>query len=340
MNRIGLLALTLALLAAACGTEAGAPSATQLPPPSTTTPPPETTTVPPSPTTSESAPTTTIPDSPTTTSPAPAPTTSAPSTTSPRGGSAPATTVPAPDVLAVAPYFYIDEPGQPHRKGPFLVPVNREIPHTKAVARATIEQLLAGPSNDEAQGTPAITTAIPSGVRLLGINIDQGLATVDFSSGFEAGAGADRFAQVVFSLTRFPNVDRVAFRVDGTHVAAPLGNGQVVSRPVGRDDYLEMAAALSVEQPTFAAKAGNPLRVTGFGTVFEASFNFALTDARGLIIAEGHAMTTEGAGWGRFDFTIPYRVNESQLGALIVWAHSAQDGSRIDVREYPVLLEP
>jgi hypothetical protein len=78
----------------------------------------------------------------------------------------------------------------------------------------------------------------------------------------------------------------------------------------------------------------------GFGSVFEASFNYALTDDDGLIIAEGIAMTSNGTGWGGFDFTIEYEVNREQVGALIVWAHSAEDGSKIDVREYPVVLVP
>jgi hypothetical protein len=44
--------------------------------------------------------------------------------------------------------------------------------------------------------------------------------------------------------------------------------------------------------------------------------------------------------WGTFDVTIPYTVTEPQIGAVIVWVNSAQDGSRQDIREYPVLLTP
>src|SRR5690606_9791779 len=73
--------------------------------------------------------------------------------------------------------------------------------------------------------------------------------------------------------------------------------------------------------------------------VFEATFQYALTDADGLIIEEGVAMSSTGVGWGGFDFTIDYSVDRSQRGALIVWTDSARDGSRTDVREYPVFLE-
>ena len=58
-----------------------------------------------------------------------------------------------------------------------------------------------------------------------------------------------------------------------------------------------------------------------------------------FIIEEGVAMSASGVGWAPFDFTIDYSVDRSQRGALIVWTQSARDGSRIDIREYPVFLE-
>lgn len=60
----------------------------------------------------------------------------------------------------------------------------------------------------------------------------------------------------------------------------------------------------------------------------------------GLIIEEGLASTSNGMGWGSFDFTLDYDVDREPLGSLVVWAHSAQDGARIDVRGYPIRLVP
>jgi hypothetical protein len=244
----------------------------------------------------------------------------------------------------VFPYFYVDEAGHPNRQGPFVVPISREVAATKAVARAAIGQLLAGPGEGEREGVPAISTAIPEGTRLLGLTITEGIATVDFSSAFEAdddaAAAAARIAQVVFTLSRFPTVAEVLFRQDGVALDVPTGDGRLVSRPVSIADYLEFAAAIHVEQPGYRGQGANPLHVMGFGAVFEASFNYALTDDDGLIIAEGIAMTGNGSGWGGFDFTIDYEVDREQTGALIVWAHSAENGSQIDVREYPVGLIP
>lgn len=261
----------------------------------------------------------------------------------------PATAVasPAPEptgTMVVAPYFLVDEPGSPGRTGPFLVPVAREVERSDAVARRAMEQLLAGPSEEERAANPSISSAVPEHVRLLGLTIEDGTATVDLSSGFalgeDAAAVAQRVAQVVLTLSRFDTVDRVVFLEDGSESAVPTSDGRLVSSAVSLGDYLEFAAAISVETPSYGGEAPDPLRVTGLAAVFEASFGYALTDSDGLIIEEGVAMTTNGMGWGGFDFLIDYEVDRHQVGSLVVWAHSPKDGSRIDVREYPVRLTP
>jgi hypothetical protein len=212
------------------------------------------------------------------------------------------------------------------------------------VARAAVEQLLAGPTTGELDGIPSITTTVPTGARLLGLTVSEGIAIVDLSGEFDAtdddAAVAQRIAQVVFTLSRFPTIHEVLFRQDGIDIEVPTGDGQLVSRPVAIGDYLEFAAAIHIEEPAYAGKGSNPLHVTGFGAVFEATFSYALTDDDGLIISEGFAMTNNGTGWGGFDFTIEYEVDREQVGALIVWVNSAKDGSQIDVREYPVVLVP
>ncbi|HEY4607486.1 MAG TPA: GerMN domain-containing protein [Acidimicrobiia bacterium] len=279
------------------------------------------------------APTTTV--VPTTTTLVSPTTTKPPATTT--------TTLPPADV-AVVPYFYVDEAGHENRQGPFLLPVTRDVSATRAVARAAMEQLLAGPSDGEKDGVPSISTLIPDDVRLLGLTITDGIATVDLSAAFEAtddsAVVAQRVAQVVFTLSRFPTVQEVLFLQDGAAIKVPIGNGQIVDRPVNIGDFLEFAAALHVETPSYRGQGANPLHVMGFGAVFEAAFSYALTDDDGLIVAEGHAMTNNGTGWGGFDFTISYEVDQAQVGSLIVWANSAKDGSRIDIREYPVGLVP
>ena len=246
-----------------------------------------------------------------------------------------------PPTMTVAPYFFIDEAGHTGHTGPFVAPFHRTVAESVAVATASMKSLLAGPTADEAASIPQITTAIPTGTTLNSVSIADGVATVDLSHEFDADASgsAARVAQVVFTLTRFSTVDRVLFREDGVAVSVRTDNDNVVSGPVDRGDYRDFQAAISVETPLYGGFASDPLRVTGEAAVFEAVFQYALTDADGLIIAEGRAMAASGVGWAPFDFTIDYAVDRSQRGALIVWTNSAQDGSRIDIREYPVFLE-
>ncbi|HEX9763406.1 MAG TPA: GerMN domain-containing protein, partial [Acidimicrobiia bacterium] len=198
----------------------------------------------------------------------------------------------------MAPWFFIDEDGQPGRTGPFLAPIQREVAYTKAVGRASLEQLFAGPTAGERDSVPAISSTIPSGVEVLGLTIKEGIAIVDLSNEFggtdDSAVVAQRMAQVVFTLTTIPHVTEVLFRQEGEAIPAQTGDGQLVTRPVMKADYLDFAAALTVEKPVYGGTGGNPLHVTGFGAAFEASFSYALTNANGLIIAEGHALTTNG----------------------------------------------
>jgi germination protein M len=258
---------------------------------------------------------------------------------------------PAPADLAaaksmnVAPYFLVDEAGHPNRTGPFLIPVRRSVPVTVATGRASLQALLDGPTMRERNANPGISTTIPKNVELLGLTIDNGKAVVNLTMNFaaddDAAAAALRVAQVVWTITRFPTVDRVIIRQNGHKVAVQTGEGDLVERAVNRDDYLAFVAAISVESPTYrGVSQPGSLRVTGIGAVFEAVFSYRLRDHAGSVLDSGIAMTDNGSGWGEFDFTIEFDVDDRQVGTLTVLAFSAKDGSKIDVRKVPVILKP
>jgi Sporulation and spore germination/Immunoglobulin-like domain of bacterial spore germination len=227
-----------------------------------------------------------------------------------------------------------------------IVPVLRVIPATKSVATAAMTALLAGPNTKERTATPAISTAIPVGTEMLDLSIANGVAIVDLSRDFESGGGSasvlGRLAQVVFTLTQFPSVKGVLFRVEGREVHALGGEGAVLDGPVSRDDYYaSVLPNIFVDRPAWGAGLGNPGRVTGTANVFEATFRITLLDASGKQLVDQQAMATCGTGcWGTFDVTIRYDVPKAQYGTLRVWDGSAKDGSPQDVREYPVWLTP
>jgi hypothetical protein len=237
-------------------------------------------------------------------------------------------------------YFYLG--GEPGSAG--LVPVLREVPRTPAIGTAAIAALLAGPTEAE-RAEQVITSAVPDGSRLLGLTIDNGIATVDLSSEFESGGGSlsitVRLAQVVYTLTQFPTVQAVLFEIDGRPVSVFSGEGLVLDGPVARAAFEDVLPSIYVDRPAYGAAIGNPARVAGSANVFEATFLVTLLDGSGRTIVETQAMATCGTGCrGTFDVTVPYEVTEPGWGTLRVWDGSARDGSPENVREYPVWLTP
>lgn len=269
----------------------------------------------------------------------PAPSETAPPSSAAPSGSAAPITSPGPDgTTVVRAYFYYES--IPGSSG--LVAVLREVPATKAVASAAMAALLDGPTETE---SGAMSSAIPAGVRLLGLSIKGGVATVDLSSEFEVGGGGAstniRIGQVVFTLTQFPTVTEVAFRIEGRPVAVFGSEGVVLDGPVGRVNYLDLLPVIFVDRPAYGAAIGNPARVTGSAQgLFEATFRVTLIDGAGRAIADQQAMAACFCDSGAFDVTVGYDVPRAQWGTLRVWAGSAKDGTPVAVREYPVWLTP
>ena len=255
----------------------------------------------------------------------------------------PATAMPDPTptnapsgATSVKVYFFMDEK---------LVPVRRQIDATRAVGRAALNALFEGPSGKEADASPPLTTSIPDGTILLGLDIADGLATVDLSREFESGGGSasmfGRLAQVVYTVTQFPTVDRVAFKLDGEPVTVFSGEGIVLDGPATREDFEDFLPSVFVERPTWGSTPGNPVRVSGIANVFEAVFFVEVRDDDGDTLAKQRVMATCGTGcWGTFDVSIRYDVSSRQPGTVTTYNLSAMDGSPEDVRSYPVTLVP
>ncbi len=237
------------------------------------------------------------------------------------------------------------DPGSPVTvyffQGEKLVAAGR-IAQGAAVARAAVEHLLSGP--DTAETGLNVTSEIPGGTELLGISVEDGVATVDLSSAFASGGGSfsmrGRLAQLVFTLTQFDTIGGVRLRLDGAPVDALGGEGVLIQSPQTRDAYEEFAPAVLIESPLLGGRVSSPLTVSGTANTYEAEFVLEITDADGLIIAEQQVMATSGSGTrGEFEATIEWSGGASGAGAVIASVRSAKDGSRVVVSEIPVALE-
>ncbi len=120
-----------------------------------------------------------------------------------------------------------------------LVAIERRLPRSPTLTEALLEGLLQGPRGSKAD------TEIPAGTRILDVGVAGGVATVDLSREFEAGAPgrslALRAAQVVFTLTEDPKIRQVLFRVEG-EATGVLGGDQRVHRGlVTKKEYARFA---------------------------------------------------------------------------------------------------
>jgi germination protein M len=217
------------------------------------------------------------------------------------------------------------------------------VARVSAIGGATLHALLDGPLPGERAG--GLVSAIPDSVILLGLGIESGTATVDLSTEFGgAGPEADlraRVAQLLYTLTQFSTVKRVAFEVDGAAVAVPDGDGVSQTRPVRRDDYLSLLPDIFVETPRWGETTLAPIRLTGSSNVFEATFLAEVLDASGATLLKKQIMATCGSGcWGTFDERLPLTVDHAQAGKLVVYTLSAADGSVENPRTYAIELDP
>jgi len=224
-------------------------------------------------------------------------------------------------------------------RGEHVAVSTREVERTSAVAAAAMRELLEGPDADDRTGE--LGTAIPAGTEFRSVSVADGTATVDLSREFQTGGGsmsmALRVAQVVYTLTQFPTVERVAFRIEGEPVDAIGGEGIAVSPPVGRDAFEDQTPAILVESVGPGDEVSSPLRVTGTANTFEATLNLRIVAQGGNVLHDDFATATSGTGTrGTFDETIEF--DGEGPATLVAYEHSAEDGSEINVVVIPVEL--
>jgi hypothetical protein len=168
-------------------------------------------------------------------------------------------------------------------RGDQLVAQQRTHPQTRRVATAALTALLEGPTR--AERAAGLASAIPAGTRLLGVSIDDGVATVDLTSQYQSGGGSLsmqlRLAQVVYTLTQFPTVDAVRFQLDGAPVNVFSSEGIVLSKPVRRSDYRNLSpqAVAGAWHPI----AAEPVRADGPATSAWTGTEMVLFSRRQLI---------------------------------------------------------
>jgi hypothetical protein len=213
----------------------------------------------------------------------------------------------------------------------------RQVPHTTMPATASLRALLAGPKSGEARA--GLYSVIPAGTKVLDFSIDGGVAHLDLSDGFAAEdseeAAAQRTAEVVYTLTRFPTVKSVALTVGGKPVS-PTGTAGSTTGDLSRADFRDLEPTIFVETPGVGADLSSPFTLSGTASVFEGTVAARLVDSSGRRIVEVVVTASRGApGRGRFAKLVPFST-AAKAGTLIVFDQSMEDGSRQDEIKIPV----
>jgi germination protein M len=206
-------------------------------------------------------------------------------------------------------------------RGDGLVAVQRTHEPTQLVATAAIDSLLSGPTS--AEQVMGFASAVPPATKLLGIAIHNGVATVDLTSEFQNGAGSRsmqmRLGQIVYTLTQFPTVQKVRFRLDGAPVNVFSSEGIVLSHAVGRNDYVDLLPAIVVENPTDGERVTSPATVSGTANVFEANVSIEVLDAKDNVVGKTFTTASCGTGCrGSFSVNVPFKVKREQQGTIVV----------------------
>lgn len=214
---------------------------------------------------------------------------------------------------------------------------------TPRVGTAAMESLLGGPSEDEQAA--GLISAIPPGTQLLGLEIEDGVATVDLSAHYETGGGSTgmrmRLAQVVYTLTQFPTVSGVLFEIDGRAVTTFSSEGIVIDDPLTRSDFEDLSPPIVVHVPKAGAEVRSPVTISGTANVFEATVSIRIRDATGEEIARDFTTATCGTGCrGSYSTRVKFRIDKPQQGIIEVFEQSMEDGSDLFVVRIPVALLP
>jgi hypothetical protein len=138
-----------------------------------------------------------------------------------------------------------DVPGAATRRSIYLVQENQLVEVKKEVpapgaAFDTIGVLLAGPSDEDVE--EGLTSRIPSGTTVQDVtDSGDGVATINLTENLSSAGEGVRlaFAQLVYTATEVPGIDRVLFQIDGTPLDVPNDEGESTAEPLGRTDFAQ-----------------------------------------------------------------------------------------------------
>lgn len=187
-----------------------------------------------------------------------------------------------------------------------------------AVTIFAVEQGLLQPKLVHVPRSPAIAGAALAALGISApVTIAGGTATVDL-----AKATNDQVAEIVYTLTHFPSVQRV-------DVAGRTG--------LTRDDFAAYVPPIFVETPVTGAEVAPTFQVSGTASVFEATLVVQLV-RDGKVLSKQTVTASEGAP-GRGSFVATFTATPGAL-TVVAFSPSAADGTPQHEVDIPVTIAP
>jgi hypothetical protein len=134
---------------------------------------------------------------------------------------------------------------------------------------------------------------------------------------------ADETAEIVYTLTRFPSIERV-------DVAGRMG--------LTRTDVASYVPPILIESPGAGAEVPRAIQVSGTASVFEATLVVELV-ADGKVVAKNTVTASEGApARGTFETTL--QATASGPATVSAFSPSAENGTPQHQVDVPVVVTP
>jgi hypothetical protein len=193
-------------------------------------------------------------------------------------------------------------------------PVRRLVATTQAIGQAALDELQAGPTDDE-RGA-GLSTAIGS-LRLGGLSIKDGEADLgDLTHVSQLAEG-----QIAYTLMQFPTVRKVRIGDD----------------VLERSDLEDVTPVILIESPLPGETVSSPIHVSGTSNTFEATMRLEVR--RGSQVLTGETVTaTSGSGQrGTFSAMLDVTAAPGPI-TLVAYEPSAENGRPIHTVTVPLTL--
>ncbi|HHW31675.1 MAG TPA: GerMN domain-containing protein [Clostridiaceae bacterium] len=123
----------------------------------------------------------------------------------------------------------------------YIVPASRKIAKQEGIARAAVSLLVDNSINREEIEYFGLYPVLPSGTEILGLNIKEGIATIDFDKDFlnysDETTEKNIVSSVVYTLTEFSTIEGVKILING-HTVNNMKYNTNLSGVLGRDNTL------------------------------------------------------------------------------------------------------